>query len=101
MSAEEPIVINKYGDGDGPESLTDEIRVEYWRARYEGIKREYRELLLAKEESKLAKDEALQDRVRKGFEQNWQRRKVIVCELIRLGHDPGDKYVPRAEASNA
>jgi len=81
------------GDGQAP---GQEDRRAYLQRRHAEIDREYRDLLLQKEEIEARRNEKLLDAVTAMFRENWKARKFVVVELRRLGEEVDDRFVPKS-----
>jgi hypothetical protein len=85
--------IDAYMD-DGGEELTDDDRIGYLRTRYNQVLKEYKGLVLQKEEAEARKEEQLLTQLRAAFGPNFKARKYLVRELRRMGEEVKDRFIP-------
>lgn len=86
--------INAYMEPDESESPSREEQINYYRARYEQVKNEYKLLVLQKGEAEARKNEDILNRITTAFRENYKTRKVVVKELRTLGEPVEDRVVP-------
>jgi hypothetical protein len=76
---------------DGPD---EEFQKGYWKQRLDEVKRDFKVLLMNREEMDARKDEAGIANVQKALRENFKARKVSVTKLRSLGVPVTDRVIP-------
>ena len=85
--------VNAYMESVANEAPTNEEYIQYARARYDQIKKEYRALKLQKAEADARKSEDILNRITQAFRENFSARKWAVAELRSLGEEVNDPFI--------
>jgi hypothetical protein len=88
--------VNAYMECADGQKPNENERRDWLRARYMDVIREYKQLLLLKEEVEYRKNDEAMNRLTQSFRENYKTRRWVVTELRKIGDTVEDKFVPRS-----